>query len=247
VFTIYQDQPLLHGGNVYYNWGRKDPMLGMNADFTQKVQYSPDESTKWQIRNVPDDVTITIGKAIQEPYVFYATPTAHPHRGQWSSPRYENLWNTSAGTAYDTDVIVTKTIYDPCPVGFKVPNRNAFSGFTPSTILGKWNQGWTFKASATDTEGIFFPATFLRDFDSGLIDDWRRYGHEFPEPTGYLEGYIGGYYWGASTLHITPGVYWGGIYLEIRDHENLKTTPFVINAADLGPVGYGFSVRPVRE
>ena len=244
-FTIIQDQPLLHGGNVYYNWGRKDPMLGMNADFTQKVQFSPDNATKWQIVEA-DTGDWTIQHAIQHPYYFYKTMQA-PHKGSWTDSFYDNLWNTNSATMYDADVAVVKSIYDPCPVGFKVPNRNAFFGFSVDTILGKWNQGWTFKTSPTDTEGIFFPATFLRDFDSGLIDDWRRYGKDFGESMGYLEGYIGGYYWGAATSHHDYPNWWGGIYLEIRDHSNLSTTPYIIPNTTAGPAGYGFSVRPVKE
>ena len=244
-FEIVQDQPMLHGGNVFYNWGRKDPMLGMKADFTQKEQYGP---SQWTKQVLGESEAKSIADGIKNPNVFFVTNSGlHVHNGSWSTPRYENLWNTNAGTKYNTDVAVTKTIYDPCPPGFKIPNRNVFMGFKLSTLVGDWSQGWFFKTGSTGSETLFFPATFLRDYDSGEIDDWRRYGYTFPEPTGYLEGYIGGYYWTATTYHIEDPKYWGAVYLEIRDHSNLDPTPYIVPDTGKGPVGYGFSVRAVKE
>ena len=247
-FTLVQDQALLRGGNVYYNWGRKDPMLGIDADFSTKKQYGYDNelNTKWQIKNLGASETVSLGTAIQHPNMFYVTAVgSHPHAGHWTGTYYMNLWNASPSAAYNADVAVGKTIYDPCPVGFKVPNRNVFASITSANILGVWNQGWTIKTSANDTEGIFFPASFLRDFDSGNIDDWRRYGATI-SGTAY-EGYLGGYYWTAASYHVHSPTYWGGVYLEIRDHGNYNPAPVFIPDANLAPVGYGFSVRPVKE
>ena len=183
--------------------------------------------------------SLTIPESIKHPNMFYVSTGGH-----WSNTRYHNLWNASSSTAVNADVAVSKTIYDPCPAGFKVPNRNVFASFTSSNILGEWNQGWTFKTNASDTEGIFFPSSFLRDYDSGGIDEWRRYGATIGGVS--YEGYLGGYYWTATSYH-SNAAYWGGIYFELRDHGNYVTTPTLIPAADLGPVGYGFSVRPIKE
>ncbi len=52
----------------------------------------------------------------------------------WSRKRYDNLWDNSITSyVYDEDIHVdkhvVKTIYDPCPPGFKVPNEYAFTAF----------------------------------------------------------------------------------------------------------------------
>jgi hypothetical protein len=147
---------------------------------------------------------------------------------------------------YDLDIPVTKTVYDPCPVGFKVPNRNVFNGFSDTNVVGTWDGGWYFP-TGSGSGTVFFPATFLRDYDSGEIDTWRMEGRDFGPPIGELEGYLGGYYWTAATLHHDTPNYWGASYLEIRDHKNFNPEPCVMSSTAAGPTGYGFSVRPIAE
>ena len=241
VFDLVQDQLHGKGGNVYFQWGRKDPMLAFSEVFEPKDQYP--SAAGWVIQLITTPVDL--GTGIQHPNIFYAQTY-----GQWTSPRYDNLWNTSSDTAYDTDVVVVKTVYDPCPVGFKMPNRNVYSGFikeltdpfpyAKGDYIGTWNQGYLYRRYPGDTEGIFFPATFLRERHTGEIDSWRRYGDPTrPEPNGY----VGGYYWTASTrINGVTDSTLGGSYLEFRN-----TSSNVTIANSYGPCGYGFSVRPIKE
>ena len=192
---------------------------------------------------------MSLGYVIQTPNVYYAA-------SNWErTGPYNNLWNNHVNTAYDTDVEVVKTVYDPCPVGFKVPNRNAFatlvkrgsenyrspisSATWDADIIGTWNQGYLIRRYEGDLEGLFFPATFLRSSADGTIDSWRINGGIGPSGT-YEDPYIGGYYWTASTRHHQER--WGGSYLEFRN-----TNPRVTPANDWGPVSFGFSILPVTE
>lgn len=95
-----------------------------------------------------------------------------------------NAWNynaTGVCTGYDQEESwrsVSKTIYDPCPPGFKVPPIDAFSAITPytdskssGTTLGTISygkvEGFSGEAwSITLTEGgtIYFPATGVRNY-----------------------------------------------------------------------------------
>lgn len=76
----------------------------------------------------------------------------------WCSTTYNNGWavgNSSTANSVSTSAI-KKSVYDPCPVGFKMPGSNAFTGF--STSNGTWaNKGYTFTDGTINTS-VFFPA-----------------------------------------------------------------------------------------
>lgn len=115
-----------------------------------------------------------------------------------------------------------KGLYDPCPVGYRVPDGgdNGFwataLGTSSPTLTGtKWdstNSGrhWTL---ADGTTAAWYPAVGYRYYDSGSLSN-----------VGYL-----GYYWSAS----------GASYLYFESGD--------VNPADDYHRGYGFSVRCVRE
>ena len=232
-FFITQVSDHSFGGCVYYQWGRKDPMLGFDEYFEEKPQYYPNEAHKFKtgagLTSYGGTTGPTLGTSIQNPNVFY---TGY----YWSRTRYDNLWNANA--KYNRDVKVVKTVYDPCPVGFKVPNMKAFTGFgkTSNTttyndepnILGHFQSGWVFKASPTDTKGIFFPATTLREHSSGVVR--------------YHVATLGEYYMATKADHFT-------------DHTNVKWSPYYLEF-DRGSVRalwhngttcYGFAVRPIAD
>ena len=57
---------------------------------------------------------------------------------------YRNLWNASPD-----DNSVVKTVYDPSPVGYHIPPKNAFNGFTYN---GKNNDSWAKINSPFDSD-----------------------------------------------------------------------------------------------
>ena len=206
--------PNQYGGNVFYQWGRKDPMLGMNGDWSRKTQYG---GTQWTVAAAQS----SIANSISHPNVFYAG--SH----NWcSDAKNDKLWNTNG--VDNQDKVVTKSIYDPCPPGYKVPNRNAFN-FTGYS--GSFNRGYTLTPG-----NIFFPATFLLEYSTGYLSMDRVNGG------GGYTAYIGGYYWtGCSNTHQQSG--WGGVYLEFSN----VGPNYVAPGMTLGPIGYGFSVRCIKE
>lgn len=140
---------------TYYQWGRKDPMppeiisysttsIGLDATSVAfKQLYDLDGNAITQptpfYKNV--EGLISIGTSIKNPFRFACSGNegqaalAIPESQRVWSNRYDNLWNTnvtSAAGSVPQDIIVSKTIYDPCPPGFKLPNKNAFSGLTYS-------------------------------------------------------------------------------------------------------------------
>ena len=99
----------LSTGNVnassgaYYQWGRKDPFVTAavdNAISAKNPQYTIASTTT------------TIDGAVKNPATFYATNNGN--ESDWLTTANSKLWGTN------------KTIYDPCPAGYRVADQNAF-------------------------------------------------------------------------------------------------------------------------
>ena len=101
----------------------------------------------------------------------------------WYSRMYLNLWSSNRGAG-------TKTIYDPSPVGFKVPPADAHTGFSRKghmvtdpadyNVKGGWDVGWHFynKLSNPD-KTVFFPATGTRYHYDGTLHYVKDYGYSW--------------------------------------------------------------------
>ena len=87
---VRQNAGDVFGGNLFYQWGRKDPMLGFTASLEQKGQYFTNPELQFRTEyaayetyeeEAPDGVIVNNGRpstsladAIQHPYIFYGTP-----------------------------------------------------------------------------------------------------------------------------------------------------------------------------
>ena len=94
-----------YASSLLYQWGRKDPFPGQ---VTQK------ENNKRPLIVVKGD-----GKKLDDGPVSVEVSIANPT----SYYKSEGNW-TDESTAWDTE----KTIYDPCPPGYRVPDVEVFSG-----------------------------------------------------------------------------------------------------------------------
>lgn len=124
--------------NTYYQWGRKDPMRGY---------FNHDSATKRVFGKLPSSIgnqgAISIGDAIQTPQIFYGnTGTSATAYEDWlEKDGFLNLWNNhrdiGGDRKYGIDVLPnanehknqwvhTKTIYDPSPSGYMVPNSGVW-------------------------------------------------------------------------------------------------------------------------
>ncbi len=113
----------------FYQWGRKDPLRTDKGNAYPTLEPAGGSS---------------IGKSIQNPKTLYYGGAKLAHTG---SVRYDNLWNTNVKYTTNTflkfdlgglnqgggrkDLPVQKTIYDPCPPGYSMPNLFAFTAFNP--------------------------------------------------------------------------------------------------------------------
>ena len=163
------------GATTLYQFGRKDAFPGVDA--------SKLAANSHLTANAGDNMSIKNG--IQHPDNFYTWGS------NWQSNYgYYNLWsadNTVTGTwNVGNDNPVVKTVYDPCPVGFKMPANNAFTGFTTTgqnsstqselnadgtnnSQTYRNNFGHNFWTSNSKTATINFPASSIRNGSNGSL------------------------------------------------------------------------------
>ena len=157
-------------GNIY-QWGRKDPMPGTSALYPAGYSYNgsgyttvSDQESEY---NTPANKALmesrTIGLSIQKPGEML--PKVGGGKLSWFYKQYINLWSTD-NNKFDGSVRDgKKTIYDPSPVGFKVPDAYAFTGFT--TAGAEWKNGYTLIAD--NNKDIYFQAGGARLGKNGSI------------------------------------------------------------------------------
>lgn len=148
--------------NWFYQWGRPVPMIcGATADSTSKA-------TNYGARETMDQGKAgTIGEGIRNPSVFYCGSTS-PYN--WFGEKsWYNLWDAACQNTGNSDNAVVKTVYDPCPAGYRMPSGNVFTGFSKTAVIGEFDKGWLFKKDSSDEEGVFFPAAGCRYYSDGAV------------------------------------------------------------------------------
>ena len=155
-------------GNLY-QWGRKDAIPGTDTLFPAGYSFNGSGYTTVGDNdyNIPAKKALmetrTIGLSIQKPGEML--PKVGGGKLSWFYKQYINLWSTD-NNKFDGSVRDgKKTIYDPSPVGFKVPDAYAFEGF--STTGAEWNKGYTFIAN--NNKDIYFQAGGARRGTNGSI------------------------------------------------------------------------------
>ena len=216
------------GATTLYQFGRKDAFPGVDA--------SKLAANSHFAKKAGDNMSIKNG--IQHPDNFYTWGSSwysNPPTGY----SYYNLWSADNTVIGDINVgndnPVVKTVYDPSPVGFKMPANNAFTGFTTTgqnfltrselNVDGTDNEqtyqnnfGHNFWTNSSKTATINFPASGYRYNGDGAL---------------YYVG-SNGYYWLAvpaissnscNLLFTSVGVY--PLYVDYRPN--------------------GYAARPVSE
>ena len=210
------------GNSPFYQWGRKDPLMpstGLSND--TKTWYDKDglgSSSNPATQNF-NSCTICIKNYILKPNVMH---------GDNGDGCYKNLWSADNNVYTANDNLVVKTIYDPSPVGFKLPAGNAFTGFTttggitvlPAEINGIWNgssKGWSFYTDASKNKTVFFSVSGYRTFDDGSVKDAGN------------------------------GLYWSAIPYNAKIGFHLNISSGYVSPLTQHNRGRAFAVRPTHE
>ena len=163
---------------LLYQWGRKDPFLGSSSISSSTVAKS---TITW-----PSAVSSNSNGTI-------AYATAHPTTFiKYNSSNYDWYYTGSSSTDNTrwTTSEKTKSIYDPCPAGWRVPDggsngvwskaKGSSSYFIPT--YSSTNKGINFSGKFGSASTIWYPAPCYLDYRDGSLD----YGD------------IIGFYWSAS-------------------------------------------------
>ena len=219
-------------GNLY-QWGRKDPLPGTD-NFYPNTGYKFNDGYAIvgdQVADYTNSANIqrmekrTIGLSIREPGIML--PKVGGGKLSWTNRQYVNLWSADNDKINETETPIKngiKTIYDPSPVGFKIPDAYAFKDLSQTGAV--WSNGYTLKVD-NDKE-IYFQAGGYRDGNDGVIKGVKNYA----------------LYWASAALiHGTGGP--GYAYRALMSSSKFSMP--ITDTEGFGTRSYGYGVRPVAE
>lgn len=150
---------------LLYQWGRKDPFVGA-AEWKNYPAKAEVAGSAWTLTKS----RVTMAEAILHPTVLYIDPAQSDNKG-WMETPDATLWNNSG----------SKTIYDPCPAGYKVPVKTG-------SIWTKTDTDWTFDATnhVCELSGVRIPL-------AGYVECWG--GSLYGNGTGSEHAYL----WSATS------------------------------------------------
>ncbi len=228
--TIWQ------GYGLYYQWGRKDPFprpeyydCAMNLDTTL---FDTNDNYVYITVKETNATIGTIEYATKNPMTILSA--GDTESGDWLYENHRNdLWSNSGA----------KSLYDPCPHGWRVPSKSEFEVLDlataedelPLTDVEK-QYGW-FLTDNGNGNKVFFTGNGYRSYFDGIISN-INYRDDYPyTPKPWV-----GYYWTAGTDSATNTS--SAMYFA------LNTSRATINAYDAATNqkrANGMQVRCVKE
>ena len=162
---------------LLYQWGRKDPFLGSSSISETVVAKS---TLTWPAAVETSSSVGTVDYVTANPTTFVTADSFSYFDWHYSS-RDNTLWTTSDKT---------KSIYDPCPAGWRVPDGGSNGIWSKaigssSSYNGTYdnaNEGMNFSGKFGSASTIWYPASGYRNDYDGSPFDVGNYG----------------YYWSAS-------------------------------------------------
>lgn len=224
--------PVLSG--CVYQWGRKDPF------FFHEIQKHPDE----YIKNAP----VKIAKAHMNPRSFFARTEDDYKSGKYDWVDNEDASDHLWGWISDRDNVV-KTLYDPCPPGYRVNGNALWEYRNPeqdapvevhyngsSTEFKGTNIGYYF--GITNYAQIYYPATMFIHHDGEIIKN-----HD-PHQTDNEKAYVYRY---SATPYVSDDKSKQGLSYHFRYNIDDSSNRLVWEAAKGGGRVQAFPVRCVYE
>lgn len=159
------DNEWLDAVGVLYQWGRKDPFTVVrNGTDVQKQLYTTNSSK------------VSIAESIANPTVFEGSGNS-----SWEDTGNSSMW-----------INAQKTIYDPCPSGYRVVDKNAWKGFTIDgnshyderdyyNVASDYDKGWNFIYDGTHS--TYYPATSYIYRNGNLELNRECYGNMWSSST----------------------------------------------------------------
>lgn len=128
--------------NWFYQFGRPTPLLCPGAYNSNSMPPVGNCIKSSAATNIEDGIN-------KPSYFFQSSSSFYDNWFTYESEKTRNLWDT-AGHYRSSNMLeskVVKSVYDPCPVGWKIPSINMLLDFTKnnSYTIGSFTNGWKFK------------------------------------------------------------------------------------------------------
>ena len=164
---------------LIYQWGRKDPFLGSSSISLNKEAAS---TLSWPVAVASSRSTGTIAYAVAHPTTYITYNSSN------------NDWYYSGNSSTDnTRWQSSKTIYDPCPAGYRVPDGGkgglwsvafGWSGSFDQNTFDTTNRGFNFGSSSNIRKKLsdnvpvcWYPDAGYRNNNAGLLVSLGSYGY----------------------------------------------------------------------
>lgn len=169
--NAYNDEDgfLLATYGLYYQWGRKDPSMGPEVanylpQSTETAPYYDYYGMTWDYAGVVTKDRPGIRDGVENP-MYLVLPTDFSmttYQYDWMYTHVDNLWGD----------YLEKTIYDPCPFDYMVPQDEISTLFATQTVTHEPDRGMRIN-------GSLFPFAGYKGVDKGvssLSGAWKYVG-----------------------------------------------------------------------
>lgn len=162
---------------VNYQWGRKDPFPRvLNATVTNHA--SQGDLLKTANKSVGGTISYTISNP--DTRITSTKSISHDSGDYWfkdSAPKNIALWGCNAAYGSSSDARTKgkniKTVYDPCPSGYKVPSYGQLSNCCSGAVNA--TNGWTINGNYFPYGGFIRLEESTAPATSGYMQDARGY------------------------------------------------------------------------
>ena len=172
---------------LLYQWGRKDPFLGSSSISSNTLAKS---TIAWPSAVSSDSSTGTIAYATANPTTFIKYNSSNQDWYYTGDSSTDNTrWTTSEAN---------KSIYDPCPSGWRVPDggkngvwSKALGSSYKKPSYDNTNEGMNFSARFCSDQTIWYPASGCRYRTDGSLNNVGNVGvYWSASPDNYYAYYL---------------------------------------------------------
>ena len=152
----------------HYQWGRKDPFpmakTSESTCTTAVTCYQSDISKTYTFNNsVISSTNGNVAYTVKHPTTYIYNSTTPK---DWMNTQDDNLWGS------------TKTIYDPCPEGWRVPDNGTWSAFATSPPF-VWTDSPAGRTYTYNSYTAWYPASGIRFSKTAAIQNVGTIGYSW--------------------------------------------------------------------
>ena len=147
------DTELFSSFGLYYQWGRKDPLPGPieKNTFTSLINPVYDGFSEETKNIYANSFGSGIESSIENPMNYMYCDDSPYYQYNWMQRPIDFLWGLNTGGK------IQKSIYDPCPFGYRVPYEEIQLLFENATTVSETSGKGVTVTDASGTVSSFFP------------------------------------------------------------------------------------------